>query len=246
MAVLDHTWTDLATRACYQARRDPTDTYDLERAKEHVRDCELAILNEAEQWRFLQREVQITITSSTDKYTLASIGAAASPAVTVDRVLALFNDTTGNEIKLTGWRDLEAAAMSSQETDEERGEPEYAAIVNNDSLRFWPPCPTGQTYNIGCLVQITPDELSGSNANSALPDPWTVRLLVTYATAKLMQESGGQAASNEAQLLLGEFDKYVEMFRQRYAYALPEEIVFMSGDTTTDLDLESVWSGIVP
>lgn len=212
---------DLYTDACYASRRDPTDTtLDVPRAKKAVNWVYLHVCDSGDDWDWLEREGQFTLTAGADTYTFASVAAAIglTAGAGIAEVYELVLDTPGiglPPLERVHWDDLERLTRSSQDGDS-KGVPRYFADWNG-RLRLAPA--PDSNYSVGCLVRMRPAELTANSDEPLVPLAWRRRILVPGAAELLLREEGGGEAVSEADRYKVLFDQAFLEFRAAHAGA---------------------------
>ena len=170
---------DLYTKAIYGSRRDPSDTFDVARAKEAINEALLTVSYSGDPWNWLEKEGEFTLEAGSDVYSYDTIGSALGTSV--GELFAFVMDTGdgGYRLEAMTWEALEDAAYSTQD-GEQQGEPIYRAA---------------QT------------ELSANSDVPLMPLQWRTRLLVPYACMRLLRQEGGAEAASEADRYFGEYQR---------------------------------------
>jgi len=83
-------FADLYTKAIYGSRRDPSDSFDVARAKDAVNEALQAVSFTGDPWNWLEREGEITLQVGADVYSYATISTALG--VTMAEILSLVMD----------------------------------------------------------------------------------------------------------------------------------------------------------
>ena len=208
------TFLDLKEWACRTARFDATDTTDLALAGQAVNDAYMSICSTGDPWRFLLQEGQWTTTAGDDVYTFDTIATAmgVSTSHRIDEILALTDDVNGDWINASSWNATERSTLSTQ--DDPTGRPFVFTQWGNDRVRLYPT--PDETYTLGCLVRLTPQEMSSATDAPLIPFAWRRRLIVPFAAATLLRTEGGLETASEAERLLGRFDDDMTRFRTAY------------------------------
>src|SRR5262245_7332833 len=112
-------FTDIVTRAVYQARRRPSSTHAMARAGEFVNDGHRVICDSGDPWTFLDREGTFNMTAGDDLYTFADIESGLSVTTgTVRQIRGLIvKDDSNTPLKRVDWTDLETLSGSTQDGD---------------------------------------------------------------------------------------------------------------------------------
>lgn len=200
-------FTDLKQRACQLSRRNPADSGDLARAAEAINEGLLSTLLDGTTWDVLQAQGTFTVTSAADTYTQATISA------TLDEVLVLVDDTSGNVLDPLDWESLESAARSTQDT-EPIGQPASWAKWGQGAtaiIRLFPK--PDASYTLRWFGRITVAELVNAGDPNPIPLAWRHRLLVPYAAARLLRIESGYASAYEASGLEASYQQALQLFR---------------------------------
>jgi hypothetical protein len=186
----------LAQLACYRSRRKPWVDYDLLRAKELINEAHISICDTSDDWDFLEKEAQITV-SGGDVYTLSGITTALGlTGSTVSEVLSLVHDdpNLGNGLlDAMPWESLESLSASTQD-GELKGYPTSWASWGDDRIRIYPS--PDQAYVLGIRYRLLPTTITSDTVEPLIPLGWRERLLVCYAAAGLARESGAHDISD--------------------------------------------------
>lgn len=200
------TFEDLFTKACYAARRNSTDTFDLLRAKEAVNEALSACSFSGDPWNWLEKEGQFTVTAGSDTYTLDSIGTAlGSPVSEIFDIVVDSNDA-GGRLQAMSWGALENISDSTQD-NESQGIPAFFASWDRRVRLF--PIPD-VAYTLGVFYRAYQSELTANGDVPLMPIEWRTRLLVPYAAAVLLRQEGGSEAA-------GESDRYYSLYQSAVA-----------------------------
>lgn len=232
-------FTDLATRACYFAQFDPTDTSgDLARAKEEINAAYLSVCAMGPRFDFLEQEGQWTTTAGSDVYTYASIAAAMSiSGATIEEILYLTNDSDGHVLESMSWSALEKGSWATQD-DEGRGVPTSWAKWNT-RVRLYPT--PDAVYTIGAFVRLAPNEMSANGDTPLIPLSFRHRLLVPLAAANLLRQEGGQDAHMDATRLQAQADEAYLAMRTAHASARHPTFILREPSWIDDQEPEPYW-----
>lgn len=175
-------------QVCYEAGTRVWDQYDLARAKQAVNQVYRSILDSDDEWDFLEREGQITLTASQDTYAISGIASALS-VDKIRQVRYLIHDSSqysGNGI-LEGmsWQDLEALTRSTQD-NESTGTP-VAFAQWDGKIRVWPS--PNVAYTLGIYYQLGTAELTTNTATFVVPDEWLAEVIVPLAASRVLQQA---------------------------------------------------------
>lgn len=179
---------ELAQRACYKSGLRPWVDYELLRAKEAVNETLLQVCASGDQWAFLEREGQFTLTAGGDTYLLSDIATAISVAALggVAEVLWMVNDTNGSQpLQSMPWQELEHLTTSTQNVGDATGSPGYWSRWN-DRLRLAPK--PDIAYTLGVFVRIRPIEMTADTDVPLLPLEYRRPVLVNGAACKLLSQ----------------------------------------------------------
>lgn len=179
---------ELAQRACYKAGLRPWVDYELARAKEAVNETLLEVCASGDQWAFLEREGQFTLTASGDTYLLSDIATAISVSSLggIAEVLWIVHDTPGSPPLMSmPWQEIEHLASSTQEAGEGTGLPGYWTKWN-DRIRLWPH--PDLAYVMGIFCRIRPIEMSADSDTCVIPLEYRRPVLVNGAACHLLSE----------------------------------------------------------
>jgi len=228
---------ELAQRACYQSRYQPSNTTDLARAKEAINECYLSVLNMGDRWSFATREGQFSITSAGDKYSLSSIASQLSVGDIV-RIFNLTNDTIGN-VPLQGmdWLSQEKLSYVTQDGDPKACPQNFAVFGTQVRFYPWP----DKTYLIGVLYQQGDVAMASDATVPIIPISWRHKILVTYAAARLWEQHSGADALGHAKYYNDMYDKNMFLFKEQYSAAQFPQIALDAPTWNNDLDLVEVY-----
>jgi len=194
---------DLYTKAIYGSRRDPSDSFDVARAKDAINEALLTVSFSGDPWNWLEKEGEFTLQAGSDVYTYDTIGTALG--TTVAELFSFVMDTGngGYRLEAMTWDALEDAAYSTQD-GEQQGEPIFWSDWDR-RVRFFPN--PDQSYVIGCFYRASQTELSANSDTPLMPLQWRTRLLVPYACMRLLRQEGGAEAAGEADRYMAEYQK---------------------------------------
>lgn len=174
-------------QVCYEANLRVWDQYDLSRAKAAVNQVYRSILDSDDEWDFLEREGQITLTASQDTYTVASIATALSVGK-IRQIRYLVHDESqysGNGgLEGMSWQDLESLTRSTQD-NESTGTP-VAFAQWDGKIRVWPS--PNVAYTLGIYYQLGTTELTSNSDTFLVPDEWLAEVVVPLAAARVLQQ----------------------------------------------------------
>lgn len=230
---------DLATRACYFAQFDPTDTSgDLARAKEEINAAYLSVCATGPRFDFLEQEGTWTTTAGAGVYTYSSIATAMSiSGATIEEILYLTNDTDGHFLESMSWPAMERGTWSTQD-DEGQGTPTSWAKWNT-RIRLYPT--PDRVYTIGAFVRLAPNEMSADSDTPLIPLSFRHRLLVPFAAANLLRQEGGQDAHMDATRLQSQADEAYLAMRTAHASARHPTFSLCEPSWIDDQEPEPYW-----
>lgn len=193
-------YTDMQTRACRMARRDPTDATDLARAADALNDALLSLLDSGDLWDFLEAEGTFSTVAGTDSYTYATIGTTTLVPTNgaPGEILAITDDTNANTLTALGWEALEQAVQGTQYASQPQGQPQ--AFAKWDSrIRLYPE--PDAVYTLRWFGRQGVGVMSAGTDVPPLPLAWRHRILTPFAAAQLLRMESGFSADYEASSL---------------------------------------------
>lgn len=228
-------FADLKNRALYLARMNASSAVDLARAGEVLNEAYFIISDAGPRWEWLEVEGQFTVSTTNDKYTLASV-ATAIGANGIKEIYHMTNDTHSiGQLTRMSWRELEVFANSTQD-DDPRGVVTSFAVFGSDFRVYpWP----NATQTLGIIALDTVSEMTLDADTPNIPLTWRFRMLVPYAAARLLEQRGGGEAITMASRLQNEWNDSYEAFEARYASARYPHIKLDSHNVNHDLPMNT-------
>lgn len=208
-------FNDLYMKAIYGSRRDPSDTFDIARAKEAINEALLAVSYSGDPWNWLEKEGEFTLETGSDVYTYDTIGSALGTSVGDIWTLVMDDAGGGYRLESMSWDALEDAAYSTQDR-EQAGQPIFWAAWDR-RIRVFPVPET--SYTLGCFYRAAQSELVNDSDTPLIPLQWRTRVLVPYACMRLLRQEGGGEAAAEADRYLAEYQKAFNECRTAMATA---------------------------
>jgi hypothetical protein len=211
---------DLYTKAIYGSRRDPSDSFDVARAKAAINEALLAVSFTGDPWNWLLKEGEFTLQAGADTYTYATIGSALGTQVSELFSFVMDSGDGGYRLESMTWDGLENATYSTQD-NESSGEPIFWAAWDG-RVRFFPR--PDSAYVIGCFYRAYQTELENDADTPLMPLEWRTRLLVPYACSRLLRQEGGGEAATEADRYMAEYQAAFRECRTALATAKEPDI----------------------
>lgn len=196
-------FADLYTKAIYGSRRDPSDSFDVARAKDAVNEALQAVSFTGDPWNWLEREGEITLQVGADVYSYATISSALGTDVSEILSLVMDNEDGGYRLESMSWDALENTTYGTQDGEQD-GEPIFWADWDS-KIRVYPK--PDEAYVLGVFYRAYQSELVSDSDTPLMPLEWRTRLVVPYACMRLLRQEGGGEAASEADRYTAEYQK---------------------------------------
>jgi hypothetical protein len=225
-----------AQQACYRAGRKPWVDFDITRAKELINEAQIAACDSSDDWDFVEKEGQITI-SAGDVYTYSGITTALGlTGQSVSEVLSLVHDNVtigGGLLEPMPWESLEAISSSTQDGDG-TGMPLYWTAWGDDRVRVWPS--PDIPYKLGLKYRVLPSRMTADTDVALIPAGWAERIMVCYAASHLARDRGDHATADRE---YAAYQDALVKFQRAHGAARKPTQRLMSPTWASDLDDDS-------
>jgi len=203
------TFLELAQRVCYECNLNPWDRFALERAKEAVNQVQRSIVDQDEDWDFLQAEGRFTVQPGKDLYKISQI-AQELAVPRIRQIKAIVFDSNKDRLWLRGfsWEELERTAFSTRDPSQ-RGIP-YGFAVWNDRIRFYPEPQAAYTFGVYYIQDF--GDLVDDEDVCQLPHEWVHEVLIPMAASRVLYQTTDQAEFQRGQVLESVARKAMERF----------------------------------
>ena len=197
---------DLVAQTLYASQRDPSNDYDVDRAKEAVNNAYFMLAQIGAQWKWLTVQGEVTVPEGQDTLTYPELATAAGVDGITDVLQFSFNGPRNSPFgHYASWEDF--WQVKSLDPNLAPDTPHLWTVTGDNQVQVFP-VPDGD-YAATFLAVFRPEELVFDTDEPKVPFGWRRKLLVLPAAAALLRQDGGESSMADATAYDSEFQQAV-------------------------------------